>query len=77
MCYWKQWGTTRKRVGELMKRGVSEKHAVSVGMSRKGYWHLAKNEAMNVGLSNAYLKREGLTSIRTLWIKIYYPATAR
>ena len=76
MCYWKQWGTTRKRVGELTKRGVSEKHAVSVGMSRKGYWHLAKNEAMNVGLSNAYLKREGLTSIRTLWIKIYYPATA-
>jgi hypothetical protein len=40
------------------------------------HWHLAKNEAMNVGLSNAYLKREGLASIRTLWIKIYYPATA-
>ncbi len=59
-----------------MKRGVSEKHAVSVGMSRKGYWHLAKNEGMNVGLTNEYLKREGLTSIRTLWIKIYYPATA-
>ncbi len=53
-----------------MKRGVSEKHAVSVGMSRKGYWHLAKNEGMNVGLTNEYLKREGLTSIRTLWIKI-------
>jgi len=46
-------------------------------MSRKGYWHLAKTEAMNVGLSNAYLKKQGLTSIRTLWIKVYYPATAR
>ncbi len=77
MCYWKQWRRTRKRVRELMKLGVSEKHAVSVGMSRKGYWHLAKTEAMNVGLSNAYLKRQGLTSIRTRWIKTYYPATAR
>jgi len=44
-------------------------------MSRKGYWHLAKTEAMNVGLSNAYLKKQGLISIRTLWIKVYYPAT--
>ena len=77
MCYWKQWRRTRKRVGELMKLGVSEHRAVSVGMSRKGYWHLAKTEAMNVGLSNAYLKKQGLTSIRTLWIKTYYPATAR
>jgi hypothetical protein len=32
-----------------MKRGVSGKHAVSVGMSRKGYPNLSKNEAMNVG----------------------------
>jgi RNA-directed DNA polymerase len=77
MCYWKQWHRTRKRVGELMKRGVSEHRAVSVGMSRKSYWHLAKNEAINVGLSNAYLKEQGLTSIRTLWIKIHHPATAR
>lgn len=77
MCYWKQWRTTRKRVGELMKHGVSEHRAVSVGMSRKGYWHLAKTEAINVGLSNAHLKKQGLTSIRTLWIKVYYPATAR
>lgn len=77
MCYWKQWRRTRKRVRELMKLGVSKDNAISVGMSRKGYWHLAKTEAMNVGLSNAYLKQQGLTSIRTLWIKIHHPATAR
>ncbi len=55
-----------------MKLDVRERHAVSVGMSRKGYWHLAKNEAMNVGLSNAYLKRERLTSIGTLRIRIHH-----
>lgn len=60
-----------------MKLGVSKDNAISVGMSRKGYRHLEKTEAMNVGLSNAYLKKQRLTSIRTLWIKVHHPATAR
>jgi hypothetical protein len=77
MCYWKQWRRTKKRVGELMKLGVGERHAVKAGMSRKSYWHLAKTEALNVGLSNTYLTKQGLTSIRTLWIRIHHPATAR
>jgi len=77
MCYWKQWRKTRTRVREMMKLGVGERHAVKAGMSRKAYWHLAKTEALNVALSNAYLKEQGLTSIRTLWIKIHHPATAR
>ena len=77
MCCWKQWRRTRKRVGELMKLGVGERPAVTAGLSRKSYWHLAKTEAINVGLSNAYLKEQGLTSIRTPWIKIHHPATAR
>ena len=77
MCYWKQWRKTKTRVRELMKLGVGERHAVKAGMSRKAYWHLAKTEALNVALSNAYLKEQGLTSLRTLWIKIHHPATAR
>jgi RNA-directed DNA polymerase len=77
MCYWKQWRRARKRIGELIKLGAPRYHAILTGLSRKGYWHLAKTEAINVGLSNAYLKKQGLTSIRTLWIKVYYPATAR
>lgn len=77
MCYWKQWRKTKTRVREMMKLGVGERHAVKAGMSRKAYWHLAKTEALNVALSNAYLKEQGLTSLRTLWIKIHHPATAR
>jgi hypothetical protein len=57
MCYWKQWCRTKKRVGELMKRGVGERHAVKAGMSRKSYWHLAKTEAINAGLSNTHLTK--------------------
>jgi hypothetical protein len=77
MYCWKQWRRMKKRVGELMKRGVGERPAVTAGLSRRSYWHLAKIEAMNVGLSNVYLTKEGLTSIRTLWIKIHHAATAR
>jgi len=51
MCYWKQWRRCRKRVRELLKRGVSERQAVLTALSRKSYpasprsfavasWHL-------------------------------------
>jgi len=77
MCYWKQWHRARKRIGELIKLGAFIRQAILTGLSRKGYWHLAKTLSMNVGLSNAYLTKQGLTSLRTLWIKIHHPATAR
>ncbi|GAB4488456.1 MAG: hypothetical protein OHK006_18920 [Thermodesulfovibrionales bacterium] len=51
--------------------------AIGTGMSRKGYWHLAKTLSTNCGLGNEFLKEQGLTSIRTLWIGIRYLATAR
>jgi RNA-directed DNA polymerase len=77
MRYWKQWHMQRKRIGELIKRGAFKRKAIMMGLSRKGCWHLAKTFSMNVGLSNAYLTKQGLTSLRTLWIRIHHPATAR
>lgn len=77
MCYMKQWNRARKRIGELIKLGAPRYHAILTGLSRKGYWHLAKTLSTNCGLSNAHLEKQGLTSIRTLWIGIHYPAKAR
>ncbi|MBI5075260.1 MAG: group II intron reverse transcriptase/maturase [Nitrospirae bacterium] len=77
MCYMKQWRRARKRIGELIKLGAPRYHAILTGLSRKGYWHLAKTLSTNCGLSNAHLGKQGLTSIRTLWIGIHYPAKAR
>jgi RNA-directed DNA polymerase len=77
MCYWKQWRRTRRRIGELIRLGAPRYHAILVGLSRKGYWHLAKTLSTNCGLDNEFLQRQGLTSIRSLWIGIHYPATAR
>jgi RNA-directed DNA polymerase len=77
MCYLKQWGRSRKRIGELIKLGSPRYQAILTGLSRKGYWHLAKTFATNCGLSKQYLESQGLVSLRTLWIKIHYPAKAR
>ena len=77
MCYWKQWRRVKKRIGELIKLGAPRHQAILTGLSRKGYWHLAKTLSTNCGLSNKHLEKQGLSSIRTLWIKIHYPAKAR
>jgi RNA-directed DNA polymerase len=77
MCYLKQWGRARKRIGELIKLGSPKYQAILTGLSRKGYWHLAKTYATNCGLSKEYLQDQGLVSLRTLWIGIHYPAKAR
>jgi RNA-directed DNA polymerase len=77
MCYLKQWGRARKRIGELIRLGSPKHQAILTGLSRKGYWHLAKTYATNCGLSKEYLQDQGLVSLRTLWIGIHYPAKAR
>lgn len=77
VCYLKQWGRARKRIGELIKLGAPKLQAILTGLSRKGYWHLAKTYAANCGLSKEYLQKQGLVSLRTLWIGIHYPATAQ
>lgn len=74
MCYWKQWRRAKKRIGELIKLGASRYHAILTGLSRKGYWHLSKTLSTNCGLGNEFLQRQGLASIRTLWVGIHYPA---
>ena len=76
MCYWKQWRRARKRIGELIKNGAPRHQAILTGLSRKGYWHLSKTLSTNCGLGNELLQKQGLTSIRTLWIGIHYPAKA-
>jgi RNA-directed DNA polymerase len=77
MCYWKQWRRARRRIEELIKLGAPRYHAILTGLSRKGYWHLAKTLSTNCGLGNKFLEQQGLTSIRSLWIGIHYPAKAR
>ena len=74
MCYWKQWRRCRKRVGELLKLGVSQKQAVLTALSRKSYWHLSRTMATQSGMTDAWLASQGLISMRDIWIAFHYPA---
>jgi len=77
MCYWKQWRYARTKVRELRKLGTSLYAAISVAISRKGPWHLARTLATQTGMTNQWLKDQGLLSVKELWVNIHYPTTVR
>ncbi|VAW30571.1 Retron-type RNA-directed DNA polymerase, partial [hydrothermal vent metagenome] len=77
MCYWKQWRLARTKVRNLLKLGASKKVAIPIAMSRKGPWNLSRTLATQVGMSNKWLKEQGLVSIKEMWVNIHYPAKAR
>jgi RNA-directed DNA polymerase len=77
MCYWKQWRRCRTKVRNLLKLGTSVKVAISVGLSRKGPWRLSRTLATQTGMTNKWLKDQGLISVKEQWVNIHYPATAR
>ncbi len=73
MCYMKQWRLTRTRIRNLLKLGASKSQAIPVGMSSKGPWKLARTYATQLGMNNAWVKEQGLVSVRDLWIAFHYP----
>jgi RNA-directed DNA polymerase len=77
MCYWKQWRYARTKVRNLLKLGTSKKQAIFTAISRKGPWHLSRTLATQTGMTNQWLKGQGLLSVKELWVNIHYPATAR
>ena len=69
MCYWKQWRWCRTKVKHLLELGVGLRSAVITALSGKSYWHLARTPATQTGMTNDWLKAQGLVSIRELWMK--------
>ena len=57
---WKHWKNRRTRVGELLKRGVSRRFAVTTGCSRKGPWHMSIVKWVHIALPDDYFKSLGL-----------------
>ncbi len=74
MCYLKQWRRCRTRIRNLISLGAVEKQAIMIGLSSKGPWRLAKTFGSQSGLTNKYLKEQGLISVRDLWIAFHPPA---
>lgn len=69
MCYWKQWRWVRTKIKHLLALGVSLKTAIQHGVSSRSYWHMARTPALQQALSNAWLKAQGLLSVKDLWCK--------
>jgi len=77
MCYWKLWRYARTKVRNLLKLGTSKRTAILTAISRKGPWHLSRTLATQTGMTNKWLKDQGLLSVKELWVNIHYPAMAR
>jgi len=77
MCYWKQWRRFRTRVRNLLKLGTHPGVAIPMCFSRKGPWKCARTLATQTGMTNQWLKDQGLLSVKELWVSIHYPATVR
>ena len=43
------------------------KAAMSVGMSRKSFWRLSKTYATQLGMTNQWVKEQGVMPIKDLW----------
>lgn len=76
-CYWKQWRWCRTKIRNLRRLGVDLGTAIRAGLNRHGPWAMARRLAAHSGLTNEWLKEQGLVSVKELWVKIHYPATAR
>jgi RNA-directed DNA polymerase len=64
MCYWKQWRRVRTKVRHLLALGTGKRQAIMTALSSKGYWHLSKTLATQTWMTNAWLQRQGLISVR-------------
>lgn len=72
MAYWRQWRKPRTKVRSLMRLGVHVRAAVACGITSKGPWRSSKTPGIQQALSNAYLKSQGLYSLRDGWIKLHH-----
>jgi RNA-directed DNA polymerase len=72
MCYLKQWRKPRTRIRNLIKLGTRTRTAVSLGLSSKGPYRLARTLATQSGMTNKWLEQQGLVSVRERWIAFHY-----
>ena len=77
LCYWKRWRWCRTKVRNLLALGTERYTAIRAGLNRNGPWAMSRRLAAHSGMTNQWLKDQGLVSVKDLWVKRHYPATAR
>ena len=74
-CYWKQWRWARTKIRHLVALGVSLKQAIIAGVSSKGPYCMSRTKVTQMAMSNAWLKEQGLVSIKEQWSRFHYPTS--
>jgi len=77
LCYWKDWKVPRKRRRMLIRLGISPDEVKKASRARKGYWRMSRNSLVSIALNNAYLTKQGVPSMRELWVRFKYGDKAR
>jgi len=77
LCYWKQWRWCRTKIRNLLKLGVQLGTSIRAGLNRGGPWAMSRRLAAQHGMTNKWLKDQGLISVKEQWVKLHYPAKAR
>jgi len=67
MCYWKQWKKISTKFRNLKKLGIDEHKAWEFANTRKGYWRIANSPILSMSITNARLKKAGLTSLSEVY----------
>lgn len=74
-CYWKQWRWPRTKIGHLVALGINLKQAIMAGVSSKGPYCMSRTKVTQMAMTNAWLKQQGLVSIKDQWTRFHYPAS--
>lgn len=74
-CYWKQWRWARTKIRHLIALGINLKDAIIAGMSSKGPYCMSRTKVTQMAMTNAWLKQQGLISIKDHWVRFHYPAS--
>ena len=63
----------RNRIRQLLKLGTDKRSAILAGLSRKGYWRLSRTLSTHTGMTNVWLAKQGVLSLKEIWVNIHYP----
>lgn len=69
MCYWKNWKRIKTKHDNLVKLGIPKYKAWEYANTSKSYWRISKSPILSKTLTNKYLEKIGLISIKACYLK--------
>ncbi|MDR2456134.1 MAG: hypothetical protein LBE49_06030 [Deltaproteobacteria bacterium] len=67
---WRQWKRVKTRYKSLKKLGIEAETAWMWANSRKGYWRIARSQALSMSITNEVLKRIGYDELTERYKKL-------